>query len=217
MALSLSTNAAIISHNGYTHDTTTTSIFGGGLEWLQWDQTLGKSYNDVRADATYSSWRLATNLEVATLFNAFAFGTTIFDSDRTTYQLQTTSWSASETSTHNYFISLFGTTFLDTMVHTSTDPDRITLAVFGNPDAFDNHLNLARVVDDSTHIALGHQDSSALLFDNRFSPDISELGVGVALVRSPSQVPEPTTVTIFTLGLLSLGLNRRQRRSSKVF
>jgi len=66
---SIVAHAASISHNGYTLDRTTDIVTGKGLRWLGWEQTRGKSID--QALEQNAGWRLATNDEVATLFNSF--------------------------------------------------------------------------------------------------------------------------------------------------
>ena len=53
-------NAALITHNGYMLNTNTNIVTGGGLEWLQWDVTLGMSISDALTNVagTFDGGRL---------------------------------------------------------------------------------------------------------------------------------------------------------------
>lgn len=109
-ALSTLTHAGPITYNGYTLDEAENIVSGGGLEWLQWDETIGLSADEVSTDPVYAGWRLANNNEMASLFNAFTLGGSSWDTDPTTTQLQQTDWDMTEDTSFNNFMSLFSFT-----------------------------------------------------------------------------------------------------------
>lgn len=63
--------SAIIESRSYSLDTSTNIITGGGLEWLNWNETIGLSeiefYNSPLADR----WRVATSNEMYNLLDTF--------------------------------------------------------------------------------------------------------------------------------------------------
>ncbi|MGH1485354.1 MAG: hypothetical protein ACRBCI_03985 [Cellvibrionaceae bacterium] len=62
--------SALVSHFGYTLDTDTNIVSGGGLEWLRWDRTI----DDSVSTALYQnpSFRLASVDEMYGLLNTFS-------------------------------------------------------------------------------------------------------------------------------------------------
>lgn len=68
-------SAITITHNGYSHDTSTNVVVGGGLEWLRWDETIGASIGSFQAgelDGTIGSgWSLATGAQIAILYDKY--------------------------------------------------------------------------------------------------------------------------------------------------
>ena len=67
-------NASLISYSGYTLDTDTSIVTGGGLEWQRWPSTngLGLTEFNLLSNGYYSGWRLATSDEVIGLLDAFS-------------------------------------------------------------------------------------------------------------------------------------------------
>ncbi|WP_339806835.1 hypothetical protein [uncultured Marinobacter sp.] len=69
--------SGLITHNNYTLDTDTNIVTGGGLEWLQWDETLGLSIDDVtdpNSQYAQAGWSVVSDQQMAALFNEWAFG-----------------------------------------------------------------------------------------------------------------------------------------------
>jgi hypothetical protein len=68
-------SAITITHNGYSHDTSTNVVVGGGLEWLRWDETIGASIGSFQVgelDGTIGSgWSLATGAQIAILYDTY--------------------------------------------------------------------------------------------------------------------------------------------------
>ena len=81
-ALSANAYSATVSYSGYSLDTNTNIITDGDIEWLRWDQTIGMSIDQALSAYSADGWRVASNIEVATLFNSFALQPSItFDTD----------------------------------------------------------------------------------------------------------------------------------------
>jgi hypothetical protein len=73
VAMPVTTHAGPIDPgNGYTRDDASVVVQGFGLEWLQWTETQGQSVDNALRDYEDDGWRLATNIEMADLFNAFS-------------------------------------------------------------------------------------------------------------------------------------------------
>jgi hypothetical protein len=69
------------SYNGYTLDETRNVVTSDVLEWMCWDQTIGLSIEDALQKFGGDGWRIATDSEMADLFNAFSFGDEKFSAD----------------------------------------------------------------------------------------------------------------------------------------
>jgi len=63
--------ATLIESRGYKLDTTTNIISDGELEWLNWDETIEMSLQNVYDDARFDGWRIATNDEMYGLLDNF--------------------------------------------------------------------------------------------------------------------------------------------------
>jgi hypothetical protein len=201
--ISFTSNASLITHNGYTLNTETNIVSSSDIEWLQWDETQGQSIDD--ALATHDGWALASNEQMAILFNDFF-----------PYQY----WSAGDNGGANSlpytdqvtpqldFISLFGFT------------EYVPIGVNGNDvysDAFysikaaygSNEQGLYReaIVNDAfagTFYMGGNMESygvgaSAELTLAQITSDHAFFQQGVALVRSTS-VPEPSSLVLMLFG-----------------
>jgi len=224
LVLSTSANAIIISYGGYTHDTDTDIVTGNGLEWLQWDRTLGEGYNSIQSQLDTlegGGWSVASNVQMAQLFNAFDFGI-MFDTDETTPQSVSTGRSTGDPGTEadEVFISFFG----DINAHLQPNGCRLgdcqsrTSAIFGNDTNSNGYVNHAIVADDyinDTDILPETRDGFARMDGDTniiYTTDEASIVNGVALVREVSAVPVPAAVWLFGSGLLGLiGVARRKK------
>lgn len=224
---SLSAQATLISHFGYERDSASNIVTGGGLEWLKWDVTKGMSINSALASYASQGWRLASNDEMAFLFNQFKFGKSDWHANESVTQSIQLPWNSGDAlSSHAMFTNLFGVTrtfscSLDgrtTLCWSDSDPQLYSLALFGADSNRNGMYNMALVQDDAHRV--GSDPRVRLTFDNHeaslssdlWSPDTSAYR-GVALVRNyvPDNVavPTPGSIGLLALGLVALGYRRR--------
>lgn len=221
---SVSTQAALISHFGYERDSASNIVIGGGLEWLKWDVTEGMSISSALSSYASQGWRLASNYEMASLFNRFSFGATDWSADEKVNKNASLPWnSGDEFSTHAAFIRLFGSTAqwscLGAQEHCPTVEDsmHISTALFGDDANRNGYYNRADVGDDYLHYfnngrytTFDHWASMGA--DHYWLASMNMDSVGVALVRTHvpnnAAVPTPGTIGLLALGLVALGYRR---------
>ena len=223
-------NAALITYNNYTLDEDTNIVSGGGLQWLQWDVTVGMTINEALADIADgiinginygSGWQLASNVQMAALFNAFVLGASQpWDENENTGQ-QAVNYDGPgiedvATDPELQMVALFGSTDPDNIdTRGSDDPLDFTGALFGNDLDGDDLYNYAVVMDDyAIKNVRAFQGTNYLLLDN-YSADFRRSGnggLGVALVRAPlppTDVAEPGALALMALGLFGLVMRRK--------
>ena len=107
---SMASQAALISYNGYERESDTKIVKGGGLEWLMWDVTNGKTITYALGE--YSGWRLASNKDMGNLFNTFGFGRSHWASNESVGEYAEIAHSPNIEGSHFKFIELFGNTVM---------------------------------------------------------------------------------------------------------
>jgi hypothetical protein len=221
--LSLSTHATIVTHNGYSLNTETNIVTGGGLEWLQWDETLNNSINGVDRTQAGGGWGIASNQQMKELFDAFfpPDPYPIWDATEGTDQSISIAWDSEELSPLRDFTSVFGDTWRraceirgDNTKNCNKDgvePRSISNAFFGSDLDSDPRFDRARVEEDYTLDAGPRVVGSVAIHGNFIDPGSSAFRAGVALVRSPlTPVPAPPALILFAFGLAGLGLTKRR-------
>lgn len=195
--------AETISYNGYTLDTETNIVTGGGLEWLQWDVTVGQSINTALTNYGGDGWRTATNTEMAALYNEFGFGV-VFDTDENTPQSATLVDDQYSFGSANEFINLFGDTYQAAgNSYNYGDQFERSSAVFGGDQDSDNLYNLASVSDEYTSSDGDPESGRAYLHIDYIGASTTRHSDGVALVRV-SIVPVPAAAWLFGSALVGL-------------
>lgn len=224
--LSMSSQAAVISHNGYTLDQDTNIITAGQLQWLQWDETAGLTFAEASAKVG-SEWRLANTNEMVGLYNAFNFGAPkMFGAGAPTLTKFTTDYgnvdqhvvrgydNDESDNPFKQFVSLFSDKDVGSHFQ-NRQPDEIASALFQGQ----GNLEWAFVFDDFTYKnsvnITQKSDARAILNDSYHLQVAGRVGntpfnPGYAFVRNtPVPVPEPTTLSVLALGLLGLAGRRR--------
>jgi hypothetical protein len=223
---SVTAQASLISHFGYERDSAANVVTGGGLEWLKWDVTKGMSINSALSTHAAQGWRLASNVEMAALFNTFQFSSNVFTGVERLSQSVASPWSLSEDNNYIRFQDLFGRTYAHANVctaqkvvdcYSATDNYITTRAWFGSDDDKDNKFKLAEVLDDFKFITpnvVAFKEAYASISGDHAAPTDASRYVGVALVRTfdtaPVAVPTPGPIGLLALGLVALGYRRRQ-------
>lgn len=204
-------NAVILSYGGYTHDTNTDIVTGNGLEWLQWDRTVGYSINSIQSElATIEGggWSIASNAQMAQLFNSFDFDIA-FDDDENTGQMVTTGYTFPDSlaETDELFIAMFGDTRVALGLSYCNIPTAHCIeqsaALFGSDLDEDGLYNVASVLDDwQNNIVGSEQDGNAAMQSDSVANNIVPFSAGIAIVRNTSVDPVPTVAVPIPLGAL---------------
>lgn len=212
LSLSVSANAAIVTYNGYSLDTTTNIVSGGGLQWLQWNETAVQSINMALTTYSGDGWRLASNSEMAAMLNSFVFPIT-FDTDENTQQNAGEPNNSTEAGSYLQVIELFGDTCMGGCANFNpADPFQTTRAYYGEDGDGDGLFNWVGVLDDWTRADGTPVSSSVFTTLDGNGGNQQAIGVGVALVRV-SPVPVPAASWLFMSAILGLiGKSRLVRR-----
>lgn len=180
-----------------------------GLQWLQWDETIGQSIdwfnnNPGAQSLRDAGWSVATNTQMAGLFNDFSFGGVVWDTNENTFQ--DAIGSRLSTSDVLTFISLFG----DTSFGPSTGPvttfgrSRAHFGLDADGDGLINEVRVNNLVSGGSGVFVQIEADDELVTRSRSD-------IGLALTRRV-QVPEPSVLALLSLGLLGLRWRRVARR-----
>tara|TARA_R110002167_G_scaffold365832_2_gene591567 strand:+ start:2461 stop:3186 length:726 start_codon:yes stop_codon:yes gene_type:complete len=216
-AFALNSQAAIIDNDSYFTDTET------GLIWLDVSITVNRSFNDISSQfipgGEFDGWRYATGVEFNNLLSSWT-GVASISSGRT----ETTGTTPSVDGLVTLFGSTldvlwnqrFGQTWDSQNGYNEGEGIDFTLGIIA--DSFDGNINQRQVA------ALwdNEQNGPALDFYNINHRQVivsdPKSDIGSFLVRGVSNendtvtsVSEPNTIFLLALGLLGLGLGRRNR------
>jgi len=224
IALSSPSNAGIIDLGNITRDTET------GLDWLDVTETRGLSFNDVVAqlspDGAYEGWRYATYSELDELILNFGyvpiitncqFGNAVCDGGMGVGDFPVIEDMINTLGdTYDAYYKTLG---IDDINAVSINGTGKTVGFLGS--TFENdkiHLGFIYDMELSGDVAPYPEDDprSSNYPDQiesirmHWDLDDSRPDIGSFLVRS-SEVPEPSTLAIFALGLIGLASRRVQR------
>lgn len=202
-------NAEIISYYGYTHDTNSSIVTDGELEWLRWDVTDVGDYtvNEVISMYETEGWRLASNAEMVQLIEDFNFQTGFTAIEEANLDTGLSLLAGDLYLPYLRFFEMFGITNVDACPYDSCDA---SLAVYGSDEDNDNFVKFATVAIDvigvdefgSVHLSTDFQS-----LDSEYHG--SDYESGIALVRV---VPVPAAAWLFGMGLIGLiGTARRKK------
>jgi len=214
LSLSVNANAASLTHNGYTLDTDTNIVTGGGLQWLQWDVTVGMSINQALSIYESDGWKLASNEQMERIFDAF-FDPAMFGNDENvSYDQFLVDTPNSTDSSSNKFINLFGDTYkAGGLTYNYGDPFEAAGALFGSDTDKDGLYNLAYIYDEYTHRNTSRIQGRSQINKDSQLDNYKAVNFGIALVKQDIQVsavPVPAAAWLFAPALLGfIGLRRK--------
>jgi hypothetical protein len=213
LAVSGLANAVVITHNNYTLNPSTNIVtHTDGTEWLQWDVTKGKSIDEALGIYESDGWVLAGNTQMGSLFADFGWIGGI--DENSTYYYDSPYTSIDGDSAMDQFLELFGNTRTVSggVYGVGADEVREVIALFGDDADGDSKFNAAAVQSDFTTFSTITDKYIALrTSDILTSSNINSI-YGVALVRV-TEVPEPSTLAIFALGMIGLASRRFKKQS----
>lgn len=214
--------AALITHNGYTLDTSNNIITGGGFEWLNWTETAGHSI--FSALAANAGWELATNEQMINLLTDFFPGNSLSTDENLVGNGHTGASEAALDDDISKFQDIFGITFsVDDFCDAVkcrdyAHPWSIVKSLYGSDLDGDGLFNMAEIrvslsytdtrISDGAWVGSGSSFGGVILTQDLPGRTINySTGptVGVALVRdikSITLVPEPTSLPLLMLGFL---------------
>ncbi len=208
MTWSFFATATTIQFGDYEYTTGENVFRGGGVEWLRWDQTVELSVNDALTSYSSQGWRLATNVEMADLFNSFNIApANFFGSDEVESYLQILPLVDAAT-IYDDIIAFLGTSFYENGGDSGVGElaRSFSSAIYGQDSNGNGFFNGAIIQSDMTYQGTSY-DNAALLFEDTFyMPDEVYEGVSVALVR---EVSEPESIAILGALLLMIGLKNK--------
>lgn len=195
-----STWADVITVGDFSHDTSTNIVTGDGLEWLQWDETIGYSIHDYQLGNTNAisggDWRLATRDEMVELYRNFL-------PSKSSYYIPS-SWEGSfisgiawsENSIYNLaeFNQMFGVTHSFVENNNGFEVN-YSGAFWGEEDAYGyaviqgaQGISLGPSINASVVLNPYKRDLTATSNLVSFYGDLNEIDFGLALVREANEI-----------------------------
>jgi hypothetical protein len=208
--------AGLILHNNYSLNTDTNIITNNGTEWLQWDVTIGESISSALGTYASEGWMLASNSQMAGLFSDFGWGSSVQE-DGHIYTRGTFS-ARTDDSSMDKFIELFGTT-TNSRCRERSGAGGFTCSrissFYGSDLDDDGYYKAVRISSDYVYCRDGCrkiEDEAQITGDYYANVSYVSSEAGIALVRVV-EVPAPSTVLIFALGLMGLASRRYKKQS----
>jgi hypothetical protein len=208
LLLSEFAKADMITFNDYTLDEATNIVTKDSMEWLQWDVTLGMSIVTALEAYANDGWELASNDQMAGLFDDFGYRVTTCEK---VYK------NGLYLSGIDKILAIFGNTYTEEggVYGFGNDKFEYSDAAFGSDLDEDELYNFAYIF--SAGIEDGNQfgDKISISADT-LHKDTENSRRGVALVRlnnvqPTNDVPEPSSLAIFVLGMFGLALRRLKK------
>lgn len=213
--------------------TSANAVVVDGLEWKPWKDTVGMSIGGALEQYSTDGWRLASNAEMASLFNHTGLylqpNEDHIDWVETPFKANENSSQIRLSITHGLNGSGFFQSQLGETSPYNCDPDGVgfdmygcsahTAALFGSDGDADGLYNLADVGYDYYPGYSSSTSFAELLsdrYDRNWSNDVitaSTYAVGVALVRDVTPVPIPATLPLLASALVAFGVWRRKMRT----
>ena len=207
-------NASIITYGSYTLSTDSNIVSSKGIEWLQWDETAGLSIDEALNN--YNGWSLASNEQMAMLFNDF-FSYQVWNvgDNGGAVSLPYTEQITSQLN----FLNLFG--YIEYIPLGQNGNDLYTDAFYSVKAAYgsdNNGLYREAIVNDAFAGAFDMGDvlesygvgASSELTLAQIASNVGFSQRGVAIVRTAS-VPEPSSLLFMIMGVLCAGMYKTRK------
>lgn len=214
LGFSLPANSLVLDYNEHSH-----SVTAGGLEWLRWDATAGMSISQAKSHYAGDGWRLASDDEMAGLFEELGLNYHLgdyasVDRDENTGQVF---WDESASTQFYSLLETFGVTSAECYDRFYPEVQCITgsSALYGTDADGDQLYGAASVSYSEWHDAITgewvwYSEAWAELGSDSYSSGYASAG-GVALVRDVTAVPLPPSVSLFAGALAALAWFQRRR------
>lgn len=209
LVVSSFTNASLIEvdYEGIVGaDTAITLDTSTGLEWLDLTVTLNRSYNDILSNldsgGEFEGWRFATRTDVIKLWDSFGIAAPVTDSKE--------SFAEKYEGALN-FLDLIGNTRLERANTWNPFTDGFVLDTDGGLVS----TFVVSVVCDTGPCLSGDITGKGATFDrgSHFLRSVAIEDFGSFLVRNTAEVPEPSTLAIFSLAMLGLASRKLKKKA----
>jgi len=202
--VSFSANSSPVSTDWKTAgDGLITRDLVSGLDWLDLNETQGKSFNYVNSQfltgGLYEGWRYATETEVSDFWDAFG-------GDSSKYS----GWSFENNGLFDLIAPLWGD--MNCARAGCAPGEGYSSPMFIRPN--DNNNQFISLMFDPANNERSLTEDFFDLLHQGLGPDIEDMQVGSALVRTTPAIPIPSAIWLFCSGLIGLiGFARRKARS----